>query len=94
MPILTTLLLFPITFSLLVFNLLSLIGIMEPFLSTFVIPFLYNNYSKFQQVAFGVRFENHHGLLPIHGITTLTMKVIDLIILNNNLNYNLQACLA
>ncbi len=49
---------------------LSLIEIMELFLSTFATPFLYKKLLKFQQVAFGVRFENHHRLLPVQGIAT------------------------
>lgn len=40
---------------------------MEYILSTFVTHFWTINYSKFQQVAFGLRFENHHRLLPIKG---------------------------
>ncbi len=62
--------------------LLSLIGIMGLFLSTCVTPFCTINYSKFQQVAFGVRFENHHGLLPFTAsLPSDAVTVIGLIIL-------------
>lgn len=53
---------------------------MEPFWSTLVTPFL-KSFLKFHQIAFGGRFENHHGLQPFQGIASFGYS-------DSNENYN------